>query len=486
MATDGGIRRAGLAAALALAVMGTAPGLAAGAWEAPQPLSNCGGPPIATLSRDGIARVTFPSVRFCGDEDVTVSWFEKSRPVGGPWTSTPAAPPAPNDGPAPVRSPSAATALGTRLVAWFADGAIRAAIRDPASGWGPARVLASPRSLSAGPQVALNDSGDAVVAWVDAAASGSVIEAAVRAPDGRWSRPTSVSGAPVPAGSLQITLDATGHAVAVWLRKVAGSSGGGQTSTIMAAERSRGAAGWTAPARLAGPTNAYGLGAGVDGAGTVLFAWWGFTENRLVVTSRSPGGAWRTPQPLPGNQGPIQAMAVGPLGDVVVSSGGTGSTNGFQLTTRAPGGPWLSQLIDVNLNAGPVLVNGAGDALAISSADESNTQHQVYASAYEAPADRPTIRALRAVRAGGPASTVRVRVVLSAAGRVLLTLTGTDGRTTMAAAVVAIGAKGAVIPLPARLASAMRRPGVYRLTADTGARVAARGRRAAALRVGPA
>jgi hypothetical protein len=76
-----------------------------------------------------------------------------------------------------------------------------------------------------------------------------------------------------------------------------------------------------------------------------------------------------------------------------------------------------------------------------------------------------------------------VRVVLSAAGRVLLTLTGTDGRTTAAAAVVAIGAKGAVIPLPARLANAMRRPGAYRLTADTGARSAARGRRTAVLRV---
>jgi hypothetical protein len=487
VARDGGIRKAGLAAALALGLLagaGAAPGLAAGTWDAPHPLSNCGHPPDASVGRDGTVTVRFAIVTYCGDDVTQVAWLRVSRTVGAPWSSpAPTAPPHPRVGPAPYRSPSTATAAGTRVVAWFARGAIRAAVRDPMSGWGPTRLLASGRSLRVGPLVAVNDSGDAIVGWVRQTGSLSIVEASVRAPDGRWSRPAVVSGVPAAAGFLQLTLDSMGHGVAVWIRRVAGRSGGGQLSTIMASDHARGAAAWTPPGRLAERTNAYVLSAGVDGAGTVLVAWWGFVENRLVVTSRSPGGAWRTPQPLPGNQGPIQAMAVGPLGDVVMSSGGTGSTNGFQLTTRTPGGAWRSQFISGAQNPEGVLVNGTGDALALSSADPSNSQHQFYASAYDGPADRPTIRALRALRAGGTASALRVRIVLSAAGRVLLTLTGTDGRTTTAAATVAIGANGAVIPLPARLANAMRRPGAYRLTADTGARSAVRGRRTAVLRV---
>jgi hypothetical protein len=488
MARDGGIRRAGLVAALALAVVsgaGAASAVATGAWDAPEPLSNCGGPPDATLSRDGTATVRYAIVTYCGDEVTQVSWLRRSRTVGGPWSPPAAdAPPPPSDGPAPAGSPSAVNGGGERLVAWFAGGAIRAAVRDPASGWGPTRVLASGRPLRAGPLVAINDSGDAIVAWARAIGSVSVVEAAVRGPDGRWSLPAVVSGVPGPAATLQLTLDATGHAAVMWMRRVTGRSGGGQLSTILAADHARGAAGWTPPAPIAERINAYALRAGVDGAGTVLVAWWGGLPDTMVITSRSPGGAWRTPRPVADDQGPIEALAVGSLGDVVMSSGSPASA-GFHLTTRAPGGPWRTERIDVNLRADRVLVNGVGDALALSSADPSNTQHQFYASAYDAPADRPAIRALRAVRAGGPASAIRVRVVLSAAGRALLTLTGRDGRTTIAAATVTVGARGAVIPLPTRLVRAMGRPGAYRLTADTGARSAARGRRTAVLRVGP-
>jgi len=51
---------------------------------------------------------------------------------------------------------------------------------------------------------------------------------------------------------------------------------------------------------------------------------------------------------------------------------------------------------------------------------------------------------------------------------------------------VTVGARGAVIPLPVRIARAMRRPGGYGISADTGARSIARGRRAISVRVEPA
>jgi hypothetical protein len=176
-------------------------------------------------------------------------------------------------------------------------------------------------------------------------------------------------------------------------------------------------------------------------------------------------------------------MAVGPLGDAVISSGSSGTPDGFQLSTRTPAGRWSSEQIDTNLRAGEVLVNGAGDAIAFSSADASNTQEQVYVSALEAPADRPAIRVLRLLprdRSSSP----RLRIVLSAAGRAVLSLNGANSRVVLGAWMVQIGPRGALVDLPERLADLMRRPGVYRITVDTGRRSAAAGRKSVVERIG--
>jgi len=402
-------------AILGLAVIASAAAPAAGAtiWSAPHPLSNCGAPPDLTLARDGSATARFANDSDCGGESGTITVLQETRPAGLDWSApTPIAQTFAFDtGPAPAGSPADDSTAGARVVAWSTGGEIHAAVRDHAGAWGADQILASGRDASAGrPVVAIGDSGDAVVAWVW---SDWAVEAAVRAPDGRWSAPVRIVGGPRPVGSLSVSIDATGRAVVVWLRRVGGVPGGGQLSAVLAAEHARGAVGWTVPVTLAPKANAYIVRSGVDGAGTVVAAWWSDVPPRVVVTTRSPGGVWRRPAAIPGALGPIDDLAVGPLGDIVVSTGDSGFTGGFQLTTRAAGGPWRTEPIDANLNGGRVLVNGAGDSLALSSSDPSDTQEGVYVSAGDQDADRPAIRTFRALGTGSGGSAIRLRLALS-------------------------------------------------------------------------
>src|SRR5581483_6959931 len=204
--------RTARSAALALAVVATAaaPGAGATVWSAPHPLSNCGAPPDLTLSRDGVAGVVFANADDCGGDSAQGAVLSESRPPGGDWSAPTPLPRtvAADTGPAPYGSPAYDDAAGARIVAWFAGGAIHAAVRDPTGAWGPDTTLARGRALRSGLALAIGDSGDAAVAWVR---SDSVVEAAVRAPGGRWSAPARIIGGPGPAGSPSVSVDATGR-----------------------------------------------------------------------------------------------------------------------------------------------------------------------------------------------------------------------------------------------------------------------------------
>jgi len=471
-----------LAATVALLAAGGASAFAAtGAWSDQHPLSNCGFAPRASLARDGTSSVVFGITNDCGGGEQT-TLVRETRPVAGSWSAPVplAASELPLDGPAPARSPSVANAAGERLAAWFSGGVVESAAFDPARGWSSVHELASGRRLIGGPVLAINESGDAVVVWVRSASGGSVVEAATRTPDGRWSRPKVVSGSPSAVSTFSVppavALDATGRAIAVWA--VVPSSARNAFRSILAAEHSRGAGSWTAATQLARSPGIASARVGVDGAGTVVAAW---SRPETIVRTRPPGKPWTRPSVIPGFG--MAYMAVGPLGDVVMSGGGQASPGGFALTTRTPGGRWESQPIDVNRDAGPVFVDGAGDALAVFSGPMSDTQWQFYAANDDAVPDRPAIRQLQPLGTGGPASAVRLRIRLSGAGRVLLQVTRANSRATIGAAMVTVGPRGSVFLLPRRLSSVMRRRGVYRLVADTGARVISSGRRAVALRV---
>jgi len=462
-------RHIGFALALVVAAGGTSTLAAAdGAWSVEHPLSNCGFAPRASLARDGTSSVVFGTTNDCGGDEQT-TLVSETRPVAGSWSAPVplAESELPLDGPAPARSQSVANAAGERLVAWFSGGMVESAAFDPARGWGSVQELASGRRLIGGPVLAINESGDAVVVWVRSASGGSVVEATTRTPDGRWSRPQVVSGSPSAVSTFSVppavALDATGRAIAVWA--VVPSSARNAFRSVFAAEHPRGAGSWTAATRLARSPGIASAQVGVDGAGTVVAAW---SRSDTVVRTRPPGKPWTRPFVIRGLG--MGYMAVGPLGDVVMSGGGQASNSGLNLTTHTPGGRWESQAIGINRDAGPVFVDGAGDALAVFSGPMSDTQWQFYASNDDAVPDRPTVRLLQPLGAGGPASAVRLRMRLSAAGRVLLQVTRANSRATIGAAMAAIGAHGSVITLPARLSSVMRRPGVYRLTADTGAR----------------
>jgi hypothetical protein len=476
-------RRSWPLAAAVLAVAAS-PAVAGSSWSSPHALSNCGAAPRGTLARDGTATVVYFVTADCGTEGSSVSRVRTSREVGRSWSAPLPAALSPEDvGPQPAGSPTARTAAGELLTAWASAGAVRVAAFRPATGWRPASPIAERQDLRGEPTVAVGDSGDAVVSWAREVSRGAVVEAATRSPDGRWSAPAVISGRPGSITAPVVTVDVTGRATATW-RNVAGT-GRNPFVSVLTASRQRGAAGWTAPERLARAPGIGPVHAGVDGAGTVVLAWWR-GDGTILTRARSAGGPWGPVRPVDGSYGPVADMAIGSLGDIVLSSGTTGSGARFTLLTRAPGAEWQGEAVDSSLSAGAVLVNGAGDALAFAEADESNTSRQRFVVTHDARLDHPAIRELRVLGAGRPASSMRIRLALSAPGRVLLTLGGSSGRTTLAAAVVRGGPTPADLRLPARLVEAMSRPGAYRLTADTGARDAALGRRATTLRPGVA
>ncbi|WP_322013118.1 hypothetical protein [Paraburkholderia sp. J12] len=82
---------------------------------------------------------------------------------------------------------------GSALVAWYGpDGALYANVSDTKGTWGTAQQLSTKPNLGENhpPQLALDDAGNAAVAWSDSATSGSTHILASRYANGTWAAPT--------------------------------------------------------------------------------------------------------------------------------------------------------------------------------------------------------------------------------------------------------------------------------------------------------
>jgi hypothetical protein len=457
-------------------VAAASPALGAGGWSEPFPLSNCGYEPTATLSRDGTARVVYGVVADCGTEGQATELLRQTHTIVGGWGSPFPVNETdlPPDGPAPKGSPTAVSTAGEKVVVWADGGAVMAVVASEDGAWSPVITLAKGRLLRSQPIPAINDAGDIAVAWVRGGTHGQSVEAAARIPAGRWSAARPISASGDPASVPAVALDPTGRATVAWI--TSRSSARGANHTVFASDHLRGGAHWRGPVKLARAPRISGPLIGVDGAGTSLLAW--SRGDRLFALSREPGRAWPRPRPVAETEAAPTRMAVGPLGDVVIASGAAGN---LRLTTRTPDGRWRSDMVDPNADPRAVMVNGAGDMLALSAGFPSNAQDPRYAYTREAAEDRPVITFFRVLRPRGPASAMRVRVTLSRPGRLLLTVTGAGGRVPLGAATVSVAKRTATIALPPRIRAAIARRGAYRLTADTGARRVAEGQAVVAI-----
>jgi hypothetical protein len=111
---------------------------------------------------------------------------------------------------------------GDAVVVWRGLSAtrwiVRAAVRA-AGGAFSAPVDVSPTDQdSQGPQVAMDQAGDAVVAWENVGGANRIVQAAVHSAAGAFSPPADLSAADVSAFSPRVAMDQEGDAVAVFAR----------------------------------------------------------------------------------------------------------------------------------------------------------------------------------------------------------------------------------------------------------------------------
>ncbi len=95
---------------------------------------------------------------------------------------------------------------------------VQAALRPAGGSFGAPMDLSSPRHNATIPQVAMDQAGDAVVAWQRSSGTSEVVQAAARRAGASFARPINLSAANQISLGPQVAMDQAGDAVAVWQR----------------------------------------------------------------------------------------------------------------------------------------------------------------------------------------------------------------------------------------------------------------------------
>jgi len=95
---------------------------------------------------------------------------------------------------------------------------IESSSRTVAGSWTPVQTLSGPAGNTSAPVVGVDDQGGAVAAWRWSDGAFLVVQAAVRSKGGVWSAPEVLSGPGRSASQPQVAMDASGNAVVAWVR----------------------------------------------------------------------------------------------------------------------------------------------------------------------------------------------------------------------------------------------------------------------------
>jgi hypothetical protein len=116
----------------------------------------------------------------------------------------------------------AVDASGNSLMVWTrfdgSDNRIQAKFRASNGTWGPTQTISDPGMPASEPQVAFDNSGNALAVWTVNDGSNTRVQAASRPVSGSFGAPQSISGAGLDASRPQLSFDNTGKAVVVWER----------------------------------------------------------------------------------------------------------------------------------------------------------------------------------------------------------------------------------------------------------------------------
>ncbi len=111
---------------------------------------------------------------------------------------------------------------GATIVVWIrfdgTDFRIQSRYRDPAGNIGPVDTLSVSGEDASQPDVAFDNSGNAIAVWTRDAGADVRVQAAFRPAAGPWQAPVTLSAAGQDADDPQISFDNAGNALAVWSR----------------------------------------------------------------------------------------------------------------------------------------------------------------------------------------------------------------------------------------------------------------------------
>jgi hypothetical protein len=251
--------------------------------------------------------------------------------------------------------------------------------REPtsaASVWQPAVDVSPAGDYASAPQVTADARGNAIAVWVnaqDGVGSVGIVQSAVRPAGGSWQAPTNISAAGDDGCSPQIAVDALGNAVALWLDST--------RSTVVGAVRAVGGA-WLAPTKVSrggGPSSLSVPRVAVDARGNAVAVWSRAkaTESVIQAAVGARTGSWQLSvdiAELSTAAGPEVAdpqVAVDARGNAVAVWTNVIVGNGtvVQSAVRPAGGAWQER-VDLSAagqrsSAARVAVGAHGDAVAV-------------------------------------------------------------------------------------------------------------------------
>ena len=282
------------------------------------------------ISRSG-ASGSSPRIASDGAGTIVAVWRELDdgaasvraavRPAGGSWApsqriSTPAA---------ATESPKLAMdRLGNAIAVWQrssgADSVVQAAIRPARGAWSAPQDLSSPGDVAFGASVAIR-AGKVTAVWMVLRDRRTAVQSSARTIAGSWSVPQTVSGPVGNASTPVVAVDDQGGAVAAWRWS------DGAFLVVQAAARPTGGV-WSAPETLSGPGRSASQPlVAMDASGNAVAAWLRFNGSWTAaqVASRPAGKAWEEAQNLSERGGNARGLdlTMNARGDAAVTWGQT-------------------------------------------------------------------------------------------------------------------------------------------------------------------
>lgn len=302
-------------------------------WSPVPPISDTFGAIAPEVATDGAGGATVVW-RGPGPDGVTID--VATLAPGGEWSAVqPLSRPGRGPGHGRRRfaySPRIAVApTGAAVAVWRrGDGdksIVQAAVRDLSGRWSAAVDLSAKGENAVAPAVAIGPDGEAVAVWHRFDGGHQIIQAATHRPGGSWSRPVDLSARGRNAEEPQVAISPGGEAVAVWERF------DGRIDRIQAATRAPGGR-WSRPRNLSSRgRSAHEPSLAVDAEGGARVVWMAGERRGPGVdeASRPAAGNWSAPVRIaPGHGRHREAtIAAGPRGEAVALWAGDGIVAAF-------------------------------------------------------------------------------------------------------------------------------------------------------------